>query len=226
MTTYPIDAQGDRRLAGREHLAVLRADRRFLPSPPARGEGDRRRRGGADHQGSGPGPDRPADPRGYRAAPRPTRSRRLAVPDPKVRVPVAKRKGPRYTPVSRRQDRPNAILWLLRNHPELKDAADHAPRRHHQADDRIDQEPQPLERQQPRADGPGHARPLLADRPRLRGREGGEDLAAARRDARGSDAAPGIRDDDRRRPRRRRRRRRIRAPNGPPNARPTPSSPS
>ena len=25
-------------------------------------------------------------------------------------------------PVSRRQDRPNAILWLLRNHPELKDA--------------------------------------------------------------------------------------------------------
>jgi len=39
-----------------------------------------------------------------------------------VRVPTAKRKGPRYTPVSRRQDRPNAILWLLRNHPELKDA--------------------------------------------------------------------------------------------------------
>ena len=32
-------------------------------------------------------------------------------------------KGPRYTPVSRRQDRPNAILWLVRNHPELKDAA-------------------------------------------------------------------------------------------------------
>jgi hypothetical protein len=41
----------------------------------------------------------------------------------KVRLPEAKRKkGPRYTPVSRRQDRPNAILWLLRNHPELKDA--------------------------------------------------------------------------------------------------------
>lgn len=31
-------------------------------------------------------------------------------------------RGPRYTPVSRRQDRPNAILWLVRNHPELKDA--------------------------------------------------------------------------------------------------------
>ncbi len=30
-----------------------------------------------------------------------------------------KRRGPRYTPVSRRQDRPNAILWLLQYHPEL-----------------------------------------------------------------------------------------------------------
>lgn len=47
---------------------------------------------------------------------------RLTMLDNKVRVPVAKRKGPRYTPVSRRQDRPNAILWLLRSHPELKDA--------------------------------------------------------------------------------------------------------
>ena len=33
-----------------------------------------------------------------------------------------KPRGARYTPLSRRQDRPNAILWLLRNHPELKDA--------------------------------------------------------------------------------------------------------
>jgi len=48
---------------------------------------------------------------------------RLHLSDPKVRLPEAKRKkGPRYTPVSRRQDRPNAILWLIRNHPELKDA--------------------------------------------------------------------------------------------------------
>jgi len=39
-----------------------------------------------------------------------------------VRVPESKRKGPRYTPLSKRQDRPNAILWLVRNHPELKDA--------------------------------------------------------------------------------------------------------
>jgi hypothetical protein len=48
---------------------------------------------------------------------------RLKLADRKVKVPEAKRRGPRYTPVSRRQDRPNAILWILRNHPELKDAA-------------------------------------------------------------------------------------------------------
>lgn len=47
---------------------------------------------------------------------------RLKLLDPKVRVPETKRKGPRYTPLSKRQDRPNAILWLVRNHPELKDA--------------------------------------------------------------------------------------------------------
>jgi hypothetical protein len=41
-----------------------------------------------------------------------------------VRLPEApvSGKGGRYTPVSRRQDRPNAILWLVRNHAELKDA--------------------------------------------------------------------------------------------------------
>jgi hypothetical protein len=49
-------------------------------------------------------------------------SYKLKISDPKVRVPTAKRKGPRYTPVSRRQDRPNAVLWLLRYHPELKDS--------------------------------------------------------------------------------------------------------
>jgi hypothetical protein len=48
--------------------------------------------------------------------------RKLKLSEPKVRVPESKRKGPRYTPLSKRQDRPNAILWLVRNHPELKDA--------------------------------------------------------------------------------------------------------
>ena len=32
------------------------------------------------------------------------------------------KKGPRYTPVSRRQDRPDAIAWFVRNHPEVSDA--------------------------------------------------------------------------------------------------------
>ena len=49
----------------------------------------------------------------------------LKLTAPKVAAsnePRGGKKGPRYTPVSRRQDRPNAILWLVRNHPELKDA--------------------------------------------------------------------------------------------------------
>lgn len=32
-----------------------------------------------------------------------------------------KRRGPRYTPLSKRQDRPNSILWLVKFHPELSD---------------------------------------------------------------------------------------------------------
>ncbi len=32
------------------------------------------------------------------------------------------KKGPRYTPVSRRQDRPDAIAWFVRNHPEVADS--------------------------------------------------------------------------------------------------------
>lgn len=48
---------------------------------------------------------------------------RMQLLESKVRLPELKRtKGPRYTPVSKRQDRPNAIQWLLKNHPELKDA--------------------------------------------------------------------------------------------------------
>ena len=48
---------------------------------------------------------------------------RLKLEESKVRLPEAKKKkGPRYTPVSRRHERPSAILWLVRSHPELKDA--------------------------------------------------------------------------------------------------------
>jgi uncharacterized protein len=51
--------------------------------------------------------------------------------DPRARLKLArpaaadikplKRKEPRYTPLSKRQDRPDAIAWLLRHHPELSD---------------------------------------------------------------------------------------------------------
>jgi len=37
-------------------------------------------------------------------------------------APTKRTKGPRYTPVAKRQDKPDAIAWLVRNHPELKDA--------------------------------------------------------------------------------------------------------
>ncbi|MGH6913643.1 MAG: DUF1013 domain-containing protein [Geminicoccales bacterium] len=36
-------------------------------------------------------------------------------------IKPAKRRGPRYTPLSKRQDRPDAIAWLLRNFAELSD---------------------------------------------------------------------------------------------------------
>ena len=37
-------------------------------------------------------------------------------------VEVTRTKGPRYTPVSKRQDKPDGIAWILRNHPEVSDA--------------------------------------------------------------------------------------------------------
>ena len=51
--------------------------------------------------------------------------------DPNYRMKLARaktvvaektRKGPRYTPVSKRQNRPDAIAWLVRHHPEISDA--------------------------------------------------------------------------------------------------------
>ena len=48
-------------------------------------------------------------------------SLKLEMAETSVPKPVARAKGPRYTPVAKRQDRPNAISWLLRYHPELTD---------------------------------------------------------------------------------------------------------
>lgn len=36
-------------------------------------------------------------------------------------IPQPKRKGARYTPVARRADKPDAIAWFIRNHPEVTD---------------------------------------------------------------------------------------------------------
>lgn len=40
----------------------------------------------------------------------------------KAPIAVGRTKGPRYTPVSKRQDKPDGIAWILRNHPEVSDA--------------------------------------------------------------------------------------------------------
>ena len=126
-TRSTADAESDRRLAAGQYRAVVRPDRRFLQAAPARGEGDRRRRRRPGHQGPRPDPDRAVDAASRSPRPRPItsislhadRRRRSRSPQPER----GGKKGPRYTPVSRRQDRPNAILWLVRNHPELKDSA-------------------------------------------------------------------------------------------------------
>ena len=46
---------------------------------------------------------------------------RLQLSEQAQPVPLVKHKGPRYTPISKRQDKPDAIAWLLKNHPELSD---------------------------------------------------------------------------------------------------------
>src|SRR3954466_2894614 len=35
--------------------------------------------------------------------------------------PIRRTRGPRYTPVSKRQDKPDGIAWIIRNHPEITD---------------------------------------------------------------------------------------------------------
>jgi len=50
-------------------------------------------------------------------------NKRLKMAAPKHKMPSVKlKKAPRYTPVSKRQDKPDAVYWLLRNHPEFGDA--------------------------------------------------------------------------------------------------------
>ncbi len=40
-----------------------------------------------------------------------------------IAEPVRRTRGPRYTPVSKRQEKPDGIAWILKNHPEISDGA-------------------------------------------------------------------------------------------------------
>ncbi len=48
--------------------------------------------------------------------------RMKVAPSKIAHIPQPKRKGARYTPVARRADKPDAIAWFIRNHPEVTDA--------------------------------------------------------------------------------------------------------
>jgi hypothetical protein len=47
---------------------------------------------------------------------------RLKMAEYNMPRPTPRTKGPRYTPVARRQDKPDAIAWLVRNFPSLADS--------------------------------------------------------------------------------------------------------
>jgi len=49
-------------------------------------------------------------------------SARLQMSKSELPQPAKRTKGPRYTPVAKRQDKPDGIAWLVRHHPELKDS--------------------------------------------------------------------------------------------------------
>ncbi len=49
-------------------------------------------------------------------------SAKLRIAESDIPMPKVRHKGPRYTPVSKRADKPDAIAWLLKHHPELTDA--------------------------------------------------------------------------------------------------------
>lgn len=45
-----------------------------------------------------------------------------ALEQKRIDLPQVKKRGARYTPIARRQDRPDAIQWFLKNHPEVPDS--------------------------------------------------------------------------------------------------------
>ena len=74
--------------------------------------------------------------------------------------PSPRTKGPRYTPVARRQDKPDAIAWLVRHCPDALGRSDLEADRHHQADHRRDPRAHPLEHGEHQAARAGRASEL------------------------------------------------------------------
>jgi hypothetical protein len=46
---------------------------------------------------------------------------RLVLAEAALPVPKSRQRGAKYTPVSKRNDRPDAIAWVLRHHPQLSE---------------------------------------------------------------------------------------------------------
>jgi tetratricopeptide (TPR) repeat protein len=111
------DAQGHRGLAGRQHLADLRADRRLLRPASAGSARHRRRRRGARHPRRRPAGQRPADPRRAGQGQNDDAYRMHAVVSRHAELLKVHKAPPKYTPVSRRQDRPDAIMWFVTQPP-------------------------------------------------------------------------------------------------------------
>lgn len=49
-------------------------------------------------------------------------SLRLELAKNNLPKPITRNKGPKYVPISKRGDKPDAIAWLVKHHPELKDS--------------------------------------------------------------------------------------------------------
>ena len=82
-----------------------------------------------------------------------------------------KRRGPRYTPLSKRQDRPASILWLVKFHPELTDGQISKLVGTTKTHDPVDPRADPLEHFEHPAHRPRRAWPVQTDRIGRRGSE-------------------------------------------------------
>jgi len=82
----------------------------------------------------------------------------------KAPISVSRTKGPRYTPVSKRQDKPDGIAWILRNHSEISDAQARQADRHNAQHHCRNSRSQPLEHRRYQPQGPGHLAGLRSQR--------------------------------------------------------------